>query len=175
MKMLSPDIHRRRQRQGLSLIEVVISTMLVGVVLVGAMSCLAGVIQGRIAIGESGRAQQLGEQLLTEIVNHPYQDTGPSPVFGRESGESGGNRFDFDDVDDYDGWSASPPEDRNGNAIFNSEGWQRDVTVEFVEPSDPATISVTDQGLKRITVSVQRSGNVMAELVSFRSDEYIEP
>jgi hypothetical protein len=128
-----------------------------------------------MATGESGRAQMLGQQLLTEIMNEPYEDAGPSPIFGPEPGESGVNRVAFDDVDDFDGWSAAPPVDRNGNIILNSDDWQRDVAVKFIEPNDPATVSITDQGLKRITVTVRRNSQVMVELISFRSDKYSLP
>jgi Tfp pilus assembly protein PilV len=165
----------RRRRGGLSLVEVMVSTMLVGVLLVGAMKCVSGVIRSHMITGDSGRGPQLAQQLMTEILNTPYQDEGPSPVFGRESGESGGDRLDFDDVDDYDFWSAAPPEDRNGNAIFNTEGWQREVTVEFVDPANPDNVSGTDQGLKRITVSIQHNGKVVTTTLALRSDEYTVP
>ena len=166
-----------QRRRGLSLVEVVVSTMLVGLVLVSAMKCLGGVIRGRMSTSDSGRGEQLAQQLLTEIFNTDYEDGGGSPVFGREPNEfTGSNRSDFDDVDDFHNWTAAPPEDRNGNAVFNTSGWQRDVTVQLVDPADPATVSGTDQGLKRITVTVRHDGLVVTELVTLRSDntEYHE-
>lgn len=166
---------RKHRRRGLSLVEVTISTMLVAVVVVGAMNCLGGVIRSRLTTGNSGRGRQLAQQLMTEILNTPYQDEGPSPVFGRESGESGGDRVDFDDVDDYHTWSAAPPEDRNGNPIVNTAGWQRDVTVELVVPANPALPAGTDLGVKRITVTIQRQGKVVTRTVALRSDEYNLP
>lgn len=164
-----------QRRRGLSLVEVLVSTMLVGLVLVGAMNCLGGVIRGRMSTSDSGRGEQLARQLLTEILNTEYEDEGGSPVFGPESGESTGSRSGFDDVDDFHNWTAAPPEDRNGNAVFNTSGWQRDVTVALVDPANPATASGTDQGLKRITITVQHSGQVVTELVALRSDKYTIP
>ena len=41
------------------------------------------------------------------------------------------------DVDDYDGWSASPPEDKNGNPLVGFDDWGRSVSVEWVNPDNP--------------------------------------
>ncbi len=164
---------RQNRRRGLSLIEVVISTLLVGLVLVGAMKCLGGVIRGRVSTSDSARAELLAQQLLTEIMNDAYIDEGGSPLFGPE--ESTVNRSAFDDVDDYHLWSANPPEDRNGTALPNLTGWQRDVAVEWVDLANPANTSLTDQSLIRITVTVSRNGTTMATFVSLRSDKYTSP
>jgi len=165
----------RRFRRGISLIEVTISTLLVGLVLVASLRSLGHVIGSRGATSSESRAIALAEQLTSEILDQDYEDAGGSPVFGRESGESGGDRADFDDVDDYDGWSATPPEDRSGTALPNSTNWEREVTVEFVETNDPGTVSVTDQGTKRVTVTVRLNGTILVESVSLRNDKYLVP
>ncbi|MCM2374806.1 hypothetical protein [Aporhodopirellula aestuarii] len=128
------------------------------------MRCLAAVIRGRTGISYQARGPQLAQQLMTEILNTDYKDQGPSPVFGLESGESEVNRLDFDDVDDFNGWTKSPPQHRNGNPVANSTDWQRDVTVQWVDPSDPSTPSGSDQDLKRITVTVRYNGSVVMQL-----------
>jgi hypothetical protein len=56
--------------------------------------------------------------------------------------------------------------------VVNSTGWQREVTVEYVDPANPANTSLTDQGLKRITVAVKHNGDVITRLVGLRSDKY---
>ena len=164
-----------KRRRGFSLVEVAVSSLLVGLVLVGAMDCLGGVIRGHMNTSNAGRGPLLAGQLMTEILSQSYEEPVDPPTFGRESPESGVNRLVWDDVDDYDGWSATPPEYRNGNVIFNASGWQRDVTVELIDPTDPATVSGTDQGLKRITITVQHNGQVVTRLVALRSDKYTIP
>lgn len=164
-----------KRRRGFSLVEVVVSSMLVGLVLVGAMDCLGAVIRGRMSTSDSGRGEQLAQELMTEILSQSYKEPVDTPTFGRESSESGSSRPDWDDVDDYDGWSAAPPKYRNDNVIFNASGWQRDVTVELIDPANPATVSGTDQGLKRITITVQHNGQVVTRLVALRSDKYTIP
>jgi Tfp pilus assembly protein PilV len=166
---------RRKSRAGLSLIEVVISTMLVGLVLVGAMQCLGAVIRGRMHTSESGRAQQLAQQLMAEILATEYQEPVEPPVFGPEESESEGSRKYFDDVDDYHRWTATPPQDRNGTALHNRTGWKREVTVEYVNPTNPGTLEATDLGVKRITVTIRLDGNLLSQQVALRSDRYTIP
>lgn len=161
-------------RGGLTLIEVVFSTMLVGVVLVGAMDLLGAVIRGRTSTADAAKAENLAHQLMTEILNTDYKDD-TLPLFGTEVGELVGNRSGYDDVDDYHSLSQLPPLGLDGSPLVNSTGWQWEVTVEWVTPANPAVTSLTDQGLKRITVTVKHDGQVITRLVGLRSDKYIGP
>ena len=163
---------KSNRRSGLSLVEVVVSTMLVGLVLVGAMNCVSAVISGRMGVSYQARGPQLAQQLMTEILNTNYKDTGPSPGFGPESGETGANRLGFDDVDDFNGWSSNPPQQRDGTHIFNSTGWERDVKVEWVDANNPASATGSDHGVKRVTVTVRRNGSVVSQIFTLRSSEY---
>jgi len=162
------------RRRGLSIIEVVVSTLLVGVVLVGALRCVGAVITGQVYNGDSVRATLLAHDLMAEILSNAYLDPGASPIFGAEPGEPGQREL-FDDVDDYHGWSASPPEGRTGVAYPALTDWQRDVTVEWVQRNDPALVSAIDQGVKRVTVTVSRNGEVLSRLVALRSNMYVFP
>lgn len=153
------------------MVEVVISTMLVGVVLVGALTCVASVTVGRGSSSDAGKANQLASQLMAEIMACRYKEPIETPVFGREASESSTSRTNWDDVDDYHGWSASPPQDRNGNPLQNSAGWQREVVVEWIDVTNPSVVSGTDQGVKRITVTVRRDGAVLARAVALRGDK----
>lgn len=163
-----------RRRPGMTLVEVVMCTLLVSVVLVGAMNMLGAVVRGRVTTSDTARAQQMAQQLMAEILNTAYGDDS-LPVFGRELLEQldlSGTRNGFDDVDDYHGWSSSPPESRDGTALANSAGWRHAVTVELVNPANPSATAGSDGGVKRVTVSVDRGGSVLARLVALRSDRF---
>ena len=110
----------RNPRAGLSLVEVVVSTMLVGLVLVGALKGVGAVIRGRVGTSDSGFGKHLASQLMAEIMENDYLEPVDPPTFGRETSESGGNRTDWDDVDDYHLWGSRPPTDRLGMALPNS-------------------------------------------------------
>ncbi len=101
---------------------------------------------------------------MGEILQCHYQDPEAAalvvdPTFGPEADEtSTPTRADFDDIDDYNGWIASPPEDRQGTPLDVDAKYERTVQVEFVDPSTPAALGtselVGETGLKRITVTV---------------------
>ncbi|MCC6494334.1 MAG: hypothetical protein IT424_15085 [Pirellulales bacterium] len=162
----------RRLRGGLSLVEVVVSTTLVSLVLLGAMDLLGAVTRDRTSTGDTVRGHLLAQQLMTEILASAYVDGDSSPLFGPELGEASGNRTNFDDVDDYHGWTASPPQERSGAALANSTGWRQSVTVQYVTAANPATTSLVDGGVKRITVRIQRNAQTVAKLVALRTNKY---
>ena len=156
----------RPSLRGLSLIEVTISIVVVGVMLAAALNTLSSVSMTRYvgANGQIGRV--LAEQLMAEILSKKYEDPGlPPGSFGIETGESAtGDRSLFDDVDDYDGWSASPPETASGGVIPDRSQWSRDVGVEYVSPLDPTFEVGADWGVKRITVGIAFHGEKIITL-----------
>jgi prepilin-type N-terminal cleavage/methylation domain-containing protein len=164
-----------RPRPGFSLVEVVTATMILGVVMVAALNSLGAFIRGQQQLGDRSRGWLLAQDLLAEIMQQEYEervldDGGASTAtFGRESGESDSLRQNYDDVDDYHTWSASPPEDKYGNVDTNLNGWTRTVAIELVAPDDPEVTVGTDQGVKRITVTIHRDGKQVARMVALRS------
>lgn len=162
-------------RRGLSLIEVSISALIIGFVMLGALRCVGAVVRGRTVTSSDARGEQLAQQLMTEIINEDYIDPGSSPTFGREGGESATSRSNYDDVDDYHGWSSSPPEDRYNNDLPNLTGWRREVSVVWVDPALPSVALTQDKGLKRVTVTVSRNGAVVATLVGLKSRRSAHP
>lgn len=162
--------NRRIVRRGLNLVEVVISTMLVSITLIGAMQCVGAAFRSRGGTGDSISADQLADQMLSEILEQEYEEPDATPLFGPESPEVSSSRAAWDDVDDYQNWTANPPQDRSGAVLPNLTGWQRDVLVELVDPNNPAVVVGSDQGVKRITVTVLRNGQSVATRVGLRSD-----
>jgi type II secretory pathway pseudopilin PulG len=161
------------RRRAFSLVEGLVSIVVVSVLLVAALNTVGSAWHGQQNIGDRARARLLAEELLAEIVQADYNDPNQTPGFGPEISESGGSRAGFDDVDDYHGWQASPPQDKNGSAMTAYAGWGRRVAVHYVEPSSPSIISSTDQGAKRIVVTVTYNNVLMARLVGIRSGQPI--
>ena len=145
-------------RRGLTLVEVSVSTLLVGLILVAGLKSTGAVIHGRDNIAAKLDSVGLAHELLSEIVALPYEDPDEElPTIGLDTGEglTPNLRSDYDDIDDYDSWSAIPPRHRGSAAPRNDfTGWQRDVQVDYMDPNAPTTTSLTDQDLKRITVTV---------------------
>jgi Tfp pilus assembly protein PilV len=152
------DGHARpgQVRTGFALIEVAISSLLVGSILVAALSSVGAVLRFRSATTDSARATLLATDLLAEIQSLPYADPNQTPAFGKESGET--QRSLFDDVDDYTGLTESPPADRSGASLTGYSGWQRAVTVFRAQRAAPMQTAATDEGLKRVRVIVSKNG-----------------
>jgi type II secretory pathway pseudopilin PulG len=141
-----------RRQAGFTLMEAVISTVIVAVMFMTALNTVGAskITQHKTSLVSRGR--MLAESLLAEILEQSYQEPGDTHVFGRESGELQTSRAAYDDVDDYNGWSESPPVAKDGTALPNSANWRRTVTVEWVDPLNPGQASSTETGAKRITV-----------------------
>lgn len=162
---------KRAPLPGFTLIEAVLSILMVGLLLVAAMTTLGAVGTSRLTLVEQERGRAFAESMLAEIVDLPYTDQTTPAAFGPEAGEaSGGGRSGFDDVDDYHGWSATPLQWRDGAAVTDTTGWTREVVVARVDPDNLAQVSVTDLGAKRITVTVKRGGKVTATLTAIRTE-----
>ena len=48
--------------------------------------------------------------------------TGPV-LFGHEIGEATTSRASCNDVDDYNGWTETPPQNQDGTSMSNLSGW----------------------------------------------------
>ncbi|MBX2852742.1 MAG: hypothetical protein KTR15_13480 [Phycisphaeraceae bacterium] len=170
-KATQPDQHRR----GLSLVETVLSLLILGGAFVALLNTVSSSRAAQGVAGQRQYAQVLAADLMAEILNQD-QYTEPG-VFGLEADEklSGNQRSAFDDIDDYDSWSANPPTDIDGDAVEGAQGLTRSASVKWVDPDSPDTDSGSDQGLVRVTVTVQRGEKILAQVIAYRSDVWVCP
>ena len=160
-------------RRGMTLIECVISIVIVATMLVAAVSALGSFARARRSQFDRCAGGALARGLMSEILQSRYLDPGVDVSFGLEAGEAADVRSAWDDVDDYNGLSESPPKTKDGTAIVGATGWTRKVTVEYVQPDNPNQVSSDDTGLLRITVSATSPTGVTTTLKALRSDESI--
>jgi len=168
---MSPRIKAlTRFRRGFTLVEAMMAALVVAIMFVAALNTVgaARLTQHRTVLVERGRL--LVESLLAEILQQEYQEPGTTYVFGREAGESQVSRVAYDDVDDYQGWTAAPPVAKDGTVLLNATNWQRSVTVEWVDPLAPQQVSGTETGAKRITVVAAFRGVPQATVVALRTE-----
>lgn len=163
---------RRVARAGLALVEVVVSTLVVSVLLVASLQAVAGSRMRQWRTADRAIGMGLAEDLMNEILSQAYSDA-VSPVFGLEAGEAAAaGRTGYDDVDDYQNLSDQPPKLRDGTAISGLGGWQRSVAVAWVNPGNFEQTVGTDQGVKRISVTVKHNNVVAATLVGYRTSAW---
>ena len=160
---------------GFSLIEVVISMVVVSVLFVAAMGTVATSKQHQLYSNDSRRGQLLAQALMAEIMQQTYDDADAPGGFGPELVEMIGNRSRFDDVDDYHNWSASPPQRKDGNQIPNFAGWKRSVSVVWVNAGNLAQAFAFESGIKLITVTVTHNDLPVAQLKALRTQASDEP
>lgn len=148
----------RPSRGGLSLVEVVVSTLLVGVLMTAALHSVGASARSASAANTATDAMLLAKQLVEEIVSQPYEDPDQPPNFGCESGESGDSstRTQLDDIDDYKDWIDTPPKLPDGTLIDGFAGWQRACDIQKINTISYADVddSGIDTGLRLITVRV---------------------
>jgi prepilin-type N-terminal cleavage/methylation domain-containing protein len=156
--------------RGLTLVEVIAATMIVGMMSVATLNSLGAATKSSNSIGNRAVAAGLADELMSEITQLPYSDPNGSAVFGRESGEAASPRSAFDDVDDFNGWTASPPQYRDGTVIPDRTAWRQTVAVSWVTPANPASTAVSDQGAKRIRVTIEYDGVVLADQSAIRTN-----
>lgn len=139
----SNDIsHANIHHAGLTLIEVVVSIVLVSTIMLVSLTASANLMRNQAESRNTNNARQLGTQILDEITALDFRDR-VDPTFGIESGESTGNRTTMDDVDDYHGYSESTPTHRDGTAIDEFDGWSYSVQIV---PANADTNGVTTTG-----------------------------
>jgi prepilin-type N-terminal cleavage/methylation domain-containing protein len=155
-------------RRGITLIESVISLAIVGVVLVAALQTVAASARFRAQRGERELGMAMAEDLMGEILSVSFEEPDGTPVFGREAGEADTDRVSWDDVDDYDGWSASPPVRRDGTPVPGATEWTRSVSVVYVDVVDPNARVAGPTRLKRITVKVAAPRGQILVLTALR-------
>jgi len=171
MDSIYDETEKHKQTPGFTLVEVVVSMLIVSVMLVAALNIVGGSRLSQFKTSQSSRGQALAEALMVEILRQSYADSQYGPgSFGLGPDEVGdGSRSLWEDVDDYDGWSASPPEQKDGTQIANFSGWQRSVNVAWIDPMNPSQVEDSESNAKRVTVTVTYGGAPVASLIAIRT------
>ena len=145
--------------RGFTLGEAMIA---MAVLMLAVLAITQAIVSGQMQTYEAlhdQRAVSLGEALVEEVLALPYADPEGAAGAGPDSGES--NRSQFDNADDFDGFSESigsvadaagndynAPFQRFGRSVTATYGQQ---TVSgFADPIDGVTVTVTvtdDRGL----------------------------
>jgi prepilin-type N-terminal cleavage/methylation domain-containing protein len=165
----APRRSARPRCRAFTLVEVVLAILVVGVGLVATMQALPVVLGVSRATSRTLTAQRLAGDLMAEIAMLPFEDPDGNPKFGPEDDEHAGTRADFDDIDDYDDWSASPPERKDGSEEPGCGAYSRSVLVQSVEPDDFTHVcGDSSDKPKLITVTVSRAGMRPVSLAAVR-------
>ena len=153
---------------GVTIIETVVSMLILSGAMVAALNAVTGARASHFMVGERAKARLLAETMLAEVLAMDYMEPG-STTLGSDGGESDPHQRDqFDDVDDFDGWSNSVREP-GGSPIPGFESYELEFRVEWVDAGAPGTVVASDSGAKRIIVTITRNSKVVFELHGWAS------
>ncbi len=155
-------LHSTSERHGFTLVEALVAISIMAIAgsallwgVAGAMQTTDDNLQQALAVG-------MAQQLMDEIVGHPYHDldrTGPNaayqyPMVASWQEKQGQGRTLYDDIDDYNGLRSSPPIELYGTAIGTGDdtgdlrhpsfrvgqdyfrNWRQEIDVFYVDPDD---------------------------------------
>lgn len=157
---------RRWARRGLSMMEVVIATAVVGLMVAAALNAAGQSAQTALLTRERATGAWLADALLSEMMDAPAFVDGAR---GPEGDEVGGDREGFDDVNDYHGWVGRPPEDREGNPLSVDSGYMRLAVVWGVNPTDLETPGTMADDARLLIVRVMKGNRIVAERRAVRT------
>jgi type II secretory pathway pseudopilin PulG len=158
-----------RIRSGFSQIEVIVSTIIVGVLMVSSFSTIAASRRSQLSESNEVRGLAIAEALFAEIAQLPMREPSCDCGYGVEAGEAGTNRLNFDDVDDYNRLVDSPPKAKNGTACVGYTDLSRSVAIDLVTNADWNATSSTYVGVYRITVTVLCGTTEVCRIVGYRT------
>ena len=158
-------------RRGITLVECAVSTAIIAGMTVTALTTVAYSVRAQGKAAERAAGAMYADAMVAEIMSQAYADPNAAiAVFGPEPSEGTNSRANWDDVDDYAGWTESPLQNKDGTVIANTTGWKRSVECSYVSPTNSNAASATDTGCKRITVTVRHNGVVVAMRVVLRTN-----
>lgn len=140
--------------QGVTLIELVVSIVIITIAVSGVMSLFIGT--SSTSADPMIRAQQLAiaQSYLDEIIMQPYSNDGATP-----------GRADYNEIDDYNtGGIFQAVQDQFGRTIVSLSGYSVKVDVT---PSGLNGVS----NIKKIIVTVRHGGlNTEVPMTAYRAD-----
>ncbi len=149
-------------RSGFLLLETSLSTFVIMTGLIAVLPLMALCVRASKDIVHVKTATQLSVELLEEIRLHKWDELTPSSLqaislgtatLGPDSGETAADKTTFDDLDDFNGWTESPPQDPTMQSLTALTGYTRSVTVSYVDSNLNASATPTDY--KKVHVCTQ--------------------
>jgi len=144
-----------RRPSGFSLVEVLISVVLVGLSITALVLASNSFTMANGAGADLSTAEFLIEQIRELTAMIPAVDSDDPTHFGQET--SGGT---YNDVDDFDNASFNPPINAAKTVLNDFSSFTQQVVVQKLNPSDldQAVADTSTSPFLRITVTVLQNG-----------------
>ncbi len=170
--MISGPHKNRFAKQGITLLEIVVATMITGAMLVASLNSVGAVFQTQRLNADRLKGPGLAHELMSEILAMPYKDPDANTTtIGTDAGESTANRSTFDDVDDYHGLNSLGIKAKNGTNRTGYTNWRQQASVVWVESLTGIQWGLSDTGLKRISVTITSPTGEVKQLTAYRAKD----
>ena len=118
-------------RRGISLAETVVATLLIAMVMVSTLQIVGPIARSTTVHADRLIAADLASEMIEEIATKAFVDpnSASDDDIGFDKDDSFTKRSQYDDIDDYNGWSSSPPMLSNGVTNYALSDWTRSVKV----------------------------------------------
>ena len=145
-----------------TLIEALFAVLLIGVAIVSLLGANIALTNANSAGADLSTAEFLIEQIRELTTLLPVVDPQTATTtFGPEAGET--TLANYDDVDDFNGASFSPPVNNLGQAINQLSRFTQLVTVENVSAGNfQQTVAAHSSDFVRVTVQVSANSEEIA-------------
>lgn len=142
-----------RSCRGFSYIEILIAAVVLSVLTVSAFRLFGNLGESSRALIDTDGAMKLALDMVTEMKGLRYADPVSGGDLGPEADELTGTRGHYDDIDDYNGWTDSPAQRKDGTP-YGLPTLTRSVQVVYVASNDFKRQIGSDDGFKKVTIIV---------------------
>lgn len=152
------------RRRGFSMVEALMAVTVTTIAGTALLTSIGAAVRTSTGAAHTAVARGLAEQMMDEIAARRFPESSNPPPAGK-------SRENFDDIDDYDGWSARPPQGRSGRVLGTEGG---DDGSNSLRPAEmQADLELLGRFTRRVEVErVQPDGgsgwNVVAGHTNFR-------
>ncbi|MBI2447899.1 MAG: hypothetical protein HYV48_05170 [Candidatus Omnitrophica bacterium] len=171
---------RKLSRAGFTYAEILMAIIVLAIAIVPLLGQFYIGFQGNKTGRDVTIASNLASGVMDEIRSKAFEDPDANKKFGPETDEDTSNRIEWDDVDDYNGWTETPPRTIEGYPMDGGTYgappqpqpdfsiFRYEVVIESVEPDPPASgwklyqnnqATSLKADYKRIIVTVSKTDN----------------
>ena len=150
----------QRRSPGYTLVEVSLALVIAGALAAMVVTVYAMTPKAFAKMRDRNRATAIATAAMEEIKCRKWDEAYPAmtmSAIGTDPGEVAGNKSTFDDIDDFNGYTESPPLYMNRTPKSGLQGFA--VSVDTVCYVDSAlNYSAAGTRRKKISVSVSKNG-----------------
>ncbi len=166
-------VNNSRFSYGVTLIELVISMVIISISILGVTSLFLGTTTTSADPMIRAQALAIAQSYMDEIMMQPYvPEVNTSATGSCSDGDAPekSNRAKYNDISDYSGLNDVGAHDQQGCQIDSLEAYTVDVQINTC-PNAACTASLNSNGMKKIQVTVSHAAlNVGIPLITYRAN-----